>query len=96
MQRLEVSGVVRLLYRSLGVKGLIWLSYYVCRNYMYIYAYLNIYIYIYSMQYCTKCGFYSIVGSTLVNLRTQRDEKPPDREFCKTASSYRTIKDYPM
>ena len=25
MQRLEVSGVVRLIYRSLGVKGLSWL-----------------------------------------------------------------------
>jgi len=24
MQRLEVSGAVRLIYRSLGVKGLIW------------------------------------------------------------------------
>ena len=38
---------------------LIWLSYYVCRNYIYIYAYIYIYIYIYiySVQYCTKCGF---------------------------------------
>ena len=28
MQRLEVSGVVRLIYRSLGVKGLTWSSFY--------------------------------------------------------------------
>ena len=27
MQRLEVSGAVRLIYRSLGVKGLIWAMY---------------------------------------------------------------------
>ena len=34
MQRLEVSGVVRLIYRSLGVKGLINVYYYtnICTN----------------------------------------------------------------
>ena len=47
---------------------LIWLPYYVCRNYMYTYAYPNIYIYIYSVQYCTNCGFYGIVGSLIYSI----------------------------
>ena len=43
--------------RSLQWSMLIHSSYYVCRIYIYIY------IYIYSVQYCTKCVFYSTVGS---------------------------------
>ena len=67
MQRLEVSGAVRLIYRSLGVKGLrilcVCVCMYVCM-YVCVYVYVCIYIYIYMV--CLHTSTVCIIVSFIV------------------------------
>ena len=57
MQRLEVSGAVRLIYRSLGVKGLI------LHIYIYIYIYIYVCVCVYVKPFRALCHYNLVTGT---------------------------------